>query len=195
MEAAAGYAAASIFGNQGQSCCASSRVFVHEDAYERFLEKAKAIASNLVVGDPMDGSTTQGAIVSDEQFQKILGYIESGQAEGARLVEGGQRVGSKGYFLRPTVFADVTDDMKIAKEEIFGPVMSCIKFKDINEAIRRANKTKYGLAAGIFSSDIDTVLTLVNALQAGSVWVNCYEYITAQTPFGGFKQSGFGREL
>ncbi len=118
MEAAAGFACASIFGNQGQSCCASSRIFVHEDVYERFLEKVKAIASKLVVGDPYADETTQGAIVSNEQFQKILGYIESGKSQGARLVEGGTRVGNKGYFVRPTVFGDVNDDMKIAKEEV-----------------------------------------------------------------------------
>jgi len=195
LEAAAGFAAGSIFGNQGQSCCASSRVFVHEDVYERFLEKVKAIAQNLVVGDPFADETTQGAIISDEQFKKILGYIDSGKQQGARLVEGGSRVGDKGYFVRPTVFGDVKDDMKIAREEIFGPVMSVIKFSSVQEAIKRANATSYGLAAGVFCNDMDTVLTMVNALQAGSVWVNCYEYITAQTPFGGFKQSGFGREL
>jgi aldehyde dehydrogenase (NAD+) len=115
---AAGFAAASIFGNQGQSCCASSRVFVHEDVYERYLEFAKEIAQSLVVGDPFADTTTQGAIVSDEQFQKILGYIDSGKSEGARLVEGGSRVGEKGYFVRPTVFGDVKDTMKIAKEEV-----------------------------------------------------------------------------
>jgi len=118
VEAAAGFACASIFGNQGQSCCASSRIFVHEDVYERFLEKVKAIASKLVVGDPYADETTQGAIVSNDQFQKILGYIESGKSQGARLVEGGTRVGNKGYFVRPTVFGDVKDDMKIAKEEV-----------------------------------------------------------------------------
>lgn len=195
LKKAAGFAAASIFGNQGQSCCASSRIFVHEDVYERYLDAAKEIAQQLVVGDPFADETTQGAIVSDEQFQKILGYIKSGKEEGARLVEGGTRVGDKGYFLRPTIFGDVKDDMKIAREEIFGPVMSVIKFKDINEVIKRANATSYGLAAGVYCNDINTVMTLVNALQAGSVWVNCYEYITAQTPFGGFKKSGFGREL
>ena len=118
MRKAAGFAAASIFGNQGQSCCASSRVFVHEDVYERYLEFAKEIAQSLVVGDPFADTTTQGAIVSDEQFQKILGYIDSGKSEGARLVEGGSRVGEKGYFVRPTVFGDVKDTMKIAKEEV-----------------------------------------------------------------------------
>lgn len=118
MEQAAAFACGSIFGNQGQSCCASSRIFVHEDVYERFLEKAKAVAQNLVVGNPFDDSTTQGAIVSDEQFKKILGYIDSGKSEGARLVEGGTRVGNRGYFVRPTIFADVRDEMKIAKEEV-----------------------------------------------------------------------------
>jgi len=195
LRKAAGFAAASIFGNQGQSCCASSRIFVHEDVYERYLEFAKEIAQSLVVGDPFADTTTQGSIVSDEQFKKILGYIDSGKSEGARLVEGGSRVGEKGYFVRPTVFGDVKDTMKIAKEEIFGPVMSVIKFKDVDEVIARANATSYGLAAGVFCNDISTTLKVVNALQAGSVWVNCYEYITAQTPFGGYKQSGFGREL
>jgi len=136
-----------------------------------------------------------GAIISDLQFKKILDYIKSGKDQGARCVSGGERIGQKGYFVKPTIFADVKDDMKIAKEEIFGPVVCVLKFDDVNEVIKRANATHYGLAAGIFCNDINKILPIANALEAGSVWVNCYEAIFNQSPFGGFKQSGIGREL
>lgn len=185
----------SIFGNQGQSCCASSRIFVHEDVYERYLEKLKAIADSKVVGDPFDSKSTNGALISKVQFDKVLDYIQSGKDQGARVVCGGARQGERGYFVRPTIFADCTDDMKVAQEEIFGPVVCVFKFKDLEEAIRRANATSYGLAAGVFTRDINRVLKVAHALDAGSVWVNCFEIVNNQAPFGGFKQSGFGREL
>lgn len=195
LQRAAEDTAGSIFGNQGQSCCASSRVFVHEKAHDKFVEKLKKIADSKVVGDPFDDKTTNGAIISKLQFNKVLNYIKSGKDEGATVVTGGDRCGEKGYFVKPTVFADVKDTMTIAKEEIFGPVVSVFKFKEINEAIKRANDTPYGLAAGIYCNDINTILPLAHALEAGSVWVNCYECVFNQSPFGGFKQSGIGREL
>lgn len=195
LQRAAQETANSIFGNQGQSCCASSRIFVHENVHEKFLEKLKAIADSKVVGDPFSEETTNGALISELQFNKVLGYIQSGKDEGARCVTGGERVGNKGYFVRPTIFADVKDEMTIAKEEIFGPVVSVFKFNEINEAIRRANATAYGLAAGIFCNDINKVMNVAHSIEAGSVWVNCYEVVQNAAPFGGFKQSGFGREL
>ncbi len=195
LQKAAEDTAGSIFGNQGQSCCASSRVFVHESVHDAFVDKLKKIADSKVVGDPFANTTTNGALISDLQFRKVLDYIESGKAEGAKVVAGGERVGNKGYFVRPTVFADCRDDMKIAKEEIFGPVVSVFKFTDMKEALKRANSTHYGLAAGIFCNDINKILPLAHALEAGSIWVNCYEVVTNQSPFGGFKQSGIGREL
>ena len=135
-----------------------------------------------------------GPQVDEEQFNKILNLIESGKKQGARLLLGGKRWGNKGYFIEPTVFADVTDDMKIAKEEIFGPVQSIFKFKTMEEALERANNTEYGLAAGVFTNDINKALTFSQGVQAGTVWVNTFLAISAQGPFGGFKQSGQGRE-
>lgn len=184
----------SIFGNQ-QSCCASSRVYVHERVHDKFVAKLKAIAESKVVGDPFDEKSTTGAISSGAVFERILGYIKAGKAEGAKCVSGGERVGTKGYFVQPTIFVDVRDDMKIAREEILGPVVSILKFTDLEDVIKRANATHYGLAAGIYSNDMDKVFKVAHALDAGTIWVNCYEVVPNQAPFGGFKQSGFGREL
>lgn len=195
LQRAAEDTANSIFGNNGQSCCASSRVFVQESVHDKFVAKLKAVAEAKVVGDPFSTSTTNGALISELQFNKVLNYIKTGKEQGAKVVTGGERCAPKGYFIPPTVFVDVQDDMTIAKEEIFGPVVSVFKFKDIEEGLRRANATTYGLAAGIYSNDINKVLTLAHSLDAGSVWVNCYEVVQNQAPFGGFKQSGFGREL
>ncbi|MGC2162098.1 MAG: aldehyde dehydrogenase family protein [Silvibacterium sp.] len=184
-----------IFSNQGQVCCAGSRVFVEQNIYDKFLEKSVARARARVVGDPFDQSTEQGPQVDDAQFNRVMGYIESGRTEGARLAAGGNRVGSRGYFIEPTVFADVRDDMKIAREEIFGPVMSVIPFKTMDEVITRANGTIYGLAAGVWTRDIKKAHAIANAVRAGTVWVNCYNILDTRAPFGGFKQSGIGREL
>jgi acyl-CoA reductase-like NAD-dependent aldehyde dehydrogenase len=170
-------------------------VFVHENVHDKFVEKLRSIAESKVVGDPFDEKTTNGALISDLQFNKVLDYIKSGKAEGAKCVSGGERIGNKGYFVKPTIFVDCKDEMKIAKEEIFGPVVSVFKFKELNEAIKRANTTTYGLAAGIFSNDLNKVLKVAHSLEAGTVWVNCYDVVSPQAPFGGFKQSGFGREL
>ncbi len=184
-----------LFFNQGQCCCAGSRLFVEEKCYDDFVERSVARAKKRVVGDPFDPKTEQGPQVDEEQFNKVMGYIESGKREGAKLMAGGGRVGDRGYFIQPTVFADVTDKMKIAEEEIFGPVLSIIKFKDMDEVVERANKTMYGLAAAVWTRDIGKAHHIANNVRAGTVWVNCYDVFDAGAPFGGFKQSGIGREL
>jgi aldehyde dehydrogenase (NAD+) len=195
MDAAIEGAHFGLFFNQGQCCCAGSRVFVEEKAYDEFVDRSAARANARTVGDPFDPKTEQGPQVDDIQFDKVMSYIESGRKEGAKLVAGGNRAGDRGYFVEPTVFADVRDNMKIAEEEIFGPVMSIIKFKDIDEVADRANKTVYGLAAGVWTRDIGKALAIANNVRAGTVWVNCYDVFDAAAPFGGFKQSGMGREL
>jgi len=184
-----------LFFNQGQCCCAGSRVFVEEAIYDDFVAKSVELAKAKTVGNPYDLTTTQGPQIDEDQLNKILGLIESGKKEGATLATGGARVGNKGYFVEPTVFSDVQDHMKIAQEEIFGPVQQIIKFKNLEEVVERANKTIYGLAAAVFTKDLDRALHLASGLRAGTVWVNCYDAFSPQTPFGGFKQSGFGREL
>jgi aldehyde dehydrogenase (NAD+) len=184
-----------LFVNQGQSCCAGSRVFVEETIYDEFVEKSIARAGKRRVGDPLDPRTDQGPQVSESQFDRIMSYIESGKREGATLACGGERVGDRGYFIQPTVFSDVRDEMTIAREEIFGPVMSIIAFKDTNEVISRANRTTYGLAAGVWTRDIKKAHAVANGVRAGTVWVNCYHVLDTRAPFGGFKQSGMGREL
>ncbi len=195
LDAAVEGAHMGIFVNQGQSCCAGSRVFVEEKIYHQFVEKSVARAQERRVGDPLDPSTQQGPQVDQSQFDRVMGYIESGRSDGATLAYGGERVGNRGYFIRPTVFADVQDDMKIAREEIFGPVMSVIAFKDVDEVIARANHTSYGLAAGVWTRDIKKALAVANGVRAGTIWVNCYHVLDTRAPFGGFKQSGIGREL
>jgi aldehyde dehydrogenase (NAD+) len=167
-----------LFFNHGQCCCAGSRVFVEEKIYDKFVEK-----------------TEQGPQVDQSQFDKVMGYIESGRNEGAKLVCGGDRVGDRGYFIQPTVFADVQDNMKIAKEEIFGPVMSVIPFKNVDEVVARANRTDYGLAAAVWTRYIKKAHEIANSVRAGTVWVNRYNVLDIRAPFGGFKQSGIGREL
>jgi aldehyde dehydrogenase (NAD+) len=184
-----------LFSNQGQSCCAGSRVFVAETIYEQFVEKSIARARKRVVGDPFDPKTESGPLVDEVQLERVLGYIRSGRADGATLACGGERIGDRGYFVQPSVFAYVHDDMKIAREEIFGPVMSVISFKSIDEVIARANRTKYGLAAAVWTRDIKKALAVANSVRAGTIWVNCYNVLDTRAPFGGFKQSGIGREL
>ncbi|XP_074620337.1 aldehyde dehydrogenase, mitochondrial-like [Acropora palmata] len=184
-----------LFFNQGQCCCAGSRCFVEEPIYDEFVARTVEIAKNRVVGNPFDLKTDQGPQVDGTQLAKILDLIESGNKEGANLLYGGAKHGDKGFFVQPTVFSDVQDDMRIAKEEIFGPVMQIMKFKDMDDLIERANNTIYGLAASVFSSNIDKINMVASAVRAGVVWVNCYDVLDAQAPFGGFKESGIGREL
>lgn len=183
-----------LFFNQGQCCCAGSRTYVHERVYDEFLEKAKARAVRRVVGDPFKKGVEQGPQIDTEQFEKVLRYIRAGIKSNATLECGGDRFGSKGYFIQPTVFSNVQDDMLIAQDEIFGPVQSIFKFKDLDEVIRRANATRYGLAAGVFTKNLDTANTLTRALRAGTVWINCFDVFDAAIPFGGYKMSGIGRE-
>lgn len=184
-----------IFFNHGQNCCAGSRTFVQEGIYDEFVKRATKKASERKLGCPFGEGTEQGPQVDDEMFNKVLGYIESGKKEGAKLQCGGKRWGKEGFFIEPTVFSNVGDNMKIAREEIFGPVQTILKFKTMEEVIVRANNTNYGLAAGVITNNINRALTFVQAVEAGSVWVNCYDAVAPQTPFGGYKQSGFGREL
>lgn len=184
-----------LFFNQGQCCVAGSRLFVEAKVYDEFLDRMTRKTQSRRVGDPFDLSTEQGPQVSQEQFERVMGYIEAGQQDGARMLVGGKRVGDRGYFIEPTVFADVQDDMKIAREEIFGPVMSILKFNDVQEVLERGNRTQYGLAAAVWTRDVQKALRLSQGLKAGTVWVNCYDVFDAAAPFGGYKMSGIGREL
>jgi aldehyde dehydrogenase (NAD+) len=184
-----------LFFNQGQCCCAGSRVFVEEKVHDEFVARSTERAKRRRVGNPLDRQTEQGPQVDNDQFTKVLGYVESGKQEGAKLMCGGERVGDRGYFVAPTIFSDVKDEMKIAQEEIFGPVMSILKFKDMDDLVERANKTIYGLAAAVWTRDIGKAHHIANNVRAGTVWVNCFDVFDAAAPFGGFKQSGLGREL
>jgi len=195
MEAAAAGAHVGIYLNQGQCCCAGSRLFVEDALHDEFVERVVEQSRKRRVGDPFDPGTQQGPQVDKAQFEKIMGYIEAGITEGATCAAGGKRVGDRGYFIEPTVFTNVTDEMTIAREEIFGPVLSVLKFSDIDELIRRANATTFGLAAAVWTRDIARAHTVAKRLRAGTVWINCYDVFDAAAPFGGFKQSGFGREL
>jgi aldehyde dehydrogenase (NAD+) len=195
VETAAKFAYQALFFNMGQCCTAGSRLFVEEKAYDQVLEIITARAKKQRIGDPLDEATTQGPQVSEEQMNRILGYIDSGNKEGARCLTGGKRVDRAGYFVEPTVFENVKDDMKIAREEIFGPVLSVMKFKDPDEAIQRGNDTMYGLAAAVWTRDINKANRLAAGLKAGTVWINCYNVFDSTAAFGGFKMSGLGREL
>jgi len=183
-----------LFFNMGQCCTAASRCYVQEEIYDKFVEKCVERAKRRTVGDPFDPKNESGPQIDLDQFNKILDLIESGKKEGAKLMCGGARLGEKGYFIQNTVFANVNDNMRIAREEIFGPVQQIIKFKSMEEVIPRANDTRYGLAAAVFTKDINKAIPIANALQAGTVWVNTYHVVTPQAPFGGYKESGIGRE-
>jgi aldehyde dehydrogenase (NAD+) len=184
-----------LFFNQGQVCCAGSRLFVEDKVYDEFVEKSVARAARRTVGNPFDPAIEQGPQIDRTQFDKVMSYIDAGKREGADLLVGGKAVGDDGLFIEPTVFANVQDEMKIAREEIFGPVMSIIKFRNLDEVIERANHTTYGLAAAVWTRDIGKAHAIANNVKAGTVWVNCFDVFDAAAPFGGFKQSGIGREM
>ena len=184
-----------VYFNHGQTCCAGTRIYVQEGIYDKFIEAFKARADANKVGDPFHDQTFQGPQVSQLQFDRIMGYIKIGKEEGASLLTGGERHGDKGYFIQPTIFKDVKPDMKIMREEIFGPVAAIAKFKDEEEVIALGNDSSYGLAAAIHTKDLNTAIRVSNALHAGTVWVNCYNMLHTQVPFGGYKESGIGREL
>ncbi|KAJ5469176.1 hypothetical protein N7475_006928 [Penicillium sp. IBT 31633x] len=184
-----------IFFNHGQCCCAGSRLLVQESIHDKFVARFKERAAQNKLGNPFEGDTFQGPQVSQLQFDRIMEYINHGKNEGATVALGGERHGTEGYFIQPTVFTDVTPEMKIAQEEIFGPVIAVTKFKDEADAIRIGNSTKYGLAAAVHTKNINTAIRVSNALKAGTVWINNYNMISYQAPFGGFKESGLGREL
>jgi aldehyde dehydrogenase (NAD+) len=187
-----------IFYGKGEVCNAGSRLFVEGKVKDEFTEKLVARASKMRPADPLDPKTRMGAIVSQEQMNTVLGYIEAGKKDGARLVAGGNRVsvdGSKGFFIEPTIFGDVKNNMKIAREEIFGPVLSVLTFDDIDEVIEQANNNPYGLASALWTRDVKKAHTVSRRLKAGTVWINTYGLMDASLPFGGYKSSGFGREL
>ncbi|XP_041790334.1 aldehyde dehydrogenase family 1 member A3 [Chelmon rostratus] len=183
------------FYNQGQCCTAASRVFVEESIYEEFVRRSIENAKKIVIGDPLDPRTSHGPQIDRQQFDKIMDLIESGKKEGARLEYGGAAVGEKGLFIQPTIFSGVKDHMRIAKEEIFGPVLCIFSFKSQQKAIERANSSQYGLVSAVFTTSMDRALSVSAALETGTVWINCYNALHAQTPFGGYKMSGNGREL
>lgn len=195
LEAAAAGAHFGLYFNQGQCCCAGSRLFVERSIHGELVDKLAQMNQTRRLGDPLDPATEQGPQVDQAQFDKIMRYIDRGRQQGAKLVTGGQRQGDKGYFIQPTLFDAVDDDMDIAREEIFGPVLSVLTFDDVDDLIRRANNTCYGLAAAVWTRDIAQAHRVAHALKAGTVWVNCYDVFDSAAPFGGFKMSGQGREL
>jgi acyl-CoA reductase-like NAD-dependent aldehyde dehydrogenase len=183
-----------VFFNSGQVCVAGTRIFVQKDQYDGFVDKLTKASAAMTVGDPLSPDTRLGPLVSKEQFDRVNNYLNIGKKEGARITIGGESVSGKGYFIKPTVFADVDNQMKIAREEIFGPVAAAIPFKDENDAIFQGNDTTYGLAAAVWTRDISRAHRVARALKAGTVWVNNYGASDVAMPFGGYKQSGFGRE-
>eukprot|EP00803_Ostreobium_quekettii_P007916 evm.model.scf_40.8 EVM.evm.TU.scf_40.8 scf_40:59981-64347(-) len=183
-----------LFMNQGQACAAGSRTFVHESLYDEFVERAVERAQRATVGDPF-GDVQLGPLVDSAQLEKVLGYMREGAAQGAVVRCGGSRIGSKGYYVEPTVFSDVRDEMSIAKEEIFGPVQSIMKWSSVEEVLDRANASPYGLGAGVWTKDLDLANRISRGLRVGTVWVNCYNQFDDAAPFGGYKMSGFGRDM
>jgi phenylacetaldehyde dehydrogenase len=188
-------AANAIFFNHGQCCVAGSRLFVQESRYDEVVDGVAEIAKSIKLGSGLDPSTQMGPLVSDEQFRRVTGFLESGKADGATALAGGGRHGDRGYFVEPTVLINTRPDMKVVREEIFGPVVVAEKFTSLDEIAAQANDTEYGLGAGIWTRDISKAHALAKKLRAGTVWINCYNVFDAALPFGGYKQSGWGREM
>ena len=188
-------AANAIFFNHGQCCTAGSRLFVHKSVYDKVVEGVANEAKQIRLGNGFDPATQMGPLVSQEQLDRVCGYIDSGKKEGAQIVTGGKRHGDQGYFVEPTVFAQAKPNMKIVQEEIFGPVVSAMPFDDPDEVLTQANDTTYGLAAAVWTRDVTKAHRLAKRIKAGTVWVNCYNVFDAALPFGGYKESGWGREM
>jgi phenylacetaldehyde dehydrogenase len=195
LDAAVIGAANGIFFNHGQCCNAGSRLYIQDAAFDDVVAGVAEQAKNITVGSGLDAGTQMGPLISDEQFEKVLGYLQSGADAGAEAVVGGGRVGDRGYFVQPTVLTNTTGDMKVVREEIFGPVVCAIPFSDPEEIVPIANDTNYGLAAGVFTRDITKALRTAARLRAGTVWINTYHVFDAAQPFGGYKESGWGREM
>jgi phenylacetaldehyde dehydrogenase len=188
-------AASAIFFNQGQCCCAGSRLYVEKSVFDQVVEGVASYAKKIKVGPGLDTTTEMGPLVSTEQLDRVCSYLESGAAQGAKAVAGGHRTAGKGYFVEPTVLVDTREDMKVVQEEIFGPVVVAMPFSDPAELVPRANDNVYGLAAGIWTRDLSKAHRMADQISAGTVWINCYNIFDAALPFGGYKQSGWGREM
>ncbi len=188
-------AASAIFFNQGECCCAGSRLFVEKDIFDEVVDGVSNFAKKIKVGSGLEPDTTMGPLVSQEQFDRVCGYLDAGRQEGAKAVTGGNKISGKGYFVEPTVLVDTKPNMKVEREEIFGPVVTAVPFTDTQDVVKQAHNTIYGLAAGVWTKDISKAHRMADELRAGTVWVNCYNVFDAAMPFGGFKQSGWGREM
>ncbi|MBJ7613475.1 MAG: aldehyde dehydrogenase family protein, partial [Candidatus Dormibacteraeota bacterium] len=198
MDAAIAGAASAIFFNQGQCCCAGSRLFAHESVFDQVVSGMSDIAGKIKIGHGLDPSTELGPLVSQDQFDRVTGYIRSGHEQGAKIGAGGKRHSDRGYFVQPTVIHDVKPGMKVVDEEIFGPVVVAQKFStdaDLDKLAAQANDTIYGLAASVWTRDISAAHKMARRIKAGTVWVNCHNVFDAALPFGGYKQSGWGREM
>ena len=195
LDSAIAGAASAIFFNHGQCCCAGSRLYVEQKSFDKVVEGVAKAAEKINVGPGFNPGTQMGPLVSEEQLARVCGYLDVGVAEGAKAVTGGSRLGEKGYFVKPTVLVNTNEKMKVVQEEIFGPVVTAIPFRDADDLIPRANNSTYGLAAGVWTSDIKKAHSIAAKLRAGTVWINCYNIFDAALPFGGYKQSGWGREM
>jgi phenylacetaldehyde dehydrogenase len=194
-ESAVQGAANAIFFNHGQCCVAGSRLFVQRDRFDEVVDGVAEIAKGIKLGSGMEAGTQMGPLVSDEQFRRVTGYLESGKSDGATALAGGGRFGDRGYFVEPTVLTNTNPDMKVVREEIFGPVLVAAPFTDLDEIAAVANDSDYGLGAGIWTKDISKAHALAKKIRAGTIWINCYNVFDAALPFGGYKQSGWGREM
>ncbi|MGC1225500.1 MAG: aldehyde dehydrogenase family protein, partial [Candidatus Sulfotelmatobacter sp.] len=195
LETAIPGAASAIFFNHGQCCCAGSRLYIEKPIFDQVAEGVAEYAKNIHIGSGLDTETQMGPLVSEEQQSRVCGYLEAGLSEGAKAIAGGHKKGDKGYFVEPTVLVNTREDMKVVREEIFGPVVTAMPFSDPEELMPRANNSEYGLAAAVWTRDIGKAHRTAELLRAGTVWINCYNIFDAALPFGGYKQSGWGREM